>query len=101
MADERTPYPLPPLAEVGARLPDEVPWDTPIADLAAFWIEARCACGENAYLPLRLLAARVGWKRTLRTVMPRLRCSACGGRPSEVWLCENAASKDSPRHALC
>lgn len=99
MPDERLPYPFPPAPTI-AELPAAVPWDSAIADLAGLWLECRCGCGENAYLPLRRLAAQLGWKRTLRTILPRLKCSSCGGRPDVVNLLAEPASKTAPRHVL-
>lgn len=80
-----TKYPMPP--DRPAPFPDRAPWDTPISELP-FWLEIKCQCGRSTAYPLRLLAARVGWKKTLRSIVPRLKCEAeeCQQRPERVRL---------------
>jgi hypothetical protein len=87
--DDETRYGWPPLPP-SYLLPVVVPWDDPIADHSPLWLEGKCACGRRLY-PLRLLAAHVGWRRTLRDVVPRLRCQACEQRPSAWALIADAA----------
>lgn len=82
--DDKTPYGFPPLLD--QRLPAKIPWDTGIAELTGFCIEIACPDCGTVSMPLRYLAARIGHKRTLRSIVPRLRCKKCGGRPSLVRL---------------
>jgi len=83
--DPPTRYPLPP-EDISGVLPPTIPWDTPIAELSSCWLAISCDCGTSSLLPLRLMAAQRGWKLTLRSIVPRLRCKQCGGRPGRVVL---------------
>lgn len=88
--EPKTPYPFPP-HDIDSLFPEEVPWDLPIADLSRFSVEIACDCHEGVTkYPLRLMAAELGWKRTLRTIVPKLRCKHCGARPLSVALIERA-----------
>jgi hypothetical protein len=40
------------------------------------------------------MAANLGWKRTLRSIVPKLKCKSCGGRPIKVELVEYAGMND-------
>jgi hypothetical protein len=84
-----TRYGFPPEAPAVVPWPSEPPWDTPISELNALWLRIECDCGRSSGYPLRLMAARLGWKRTLRTIVPKLICE-CGGRPSSVVLADRA-----------
>ncbi len=64
--------------------PEDVPWDVPIHKLAGWWLEVQCPTHFVAAMPLRLLAANAGWNRTLRDVVPRLKCKLCGAAPIKV-----------------
>lgn len=88
--DPKTPYPLPPNRD--QPVPSVVPWDTEISELSGFWLLTRCECGRSSALPLRLLAAQLGWRKTLRTIVPKLKCKDCGSKPVEVVLTDNPAS---------
>ena len=90
-----TRYGWPPLPD-SYLLPAEVPRDDPIADHAHLWLEGHCTCGRRLY-PLRLLAAHVGWRQTLKDVVPRLRCQLCDERPGEWWLLDDPAAGTTGR----
>jgi hypothetical protein len=51
------------------------------------WLEVHCSC-QIAYLPLPLMAKNHGGGLLLGDVLPRLRCSKCGGRPKFMALIE-------------
>ena len=51
-----------------------------LADWAAWWIEARCAC-KVGYLPCRRLAMDHGGAHRVADVVARLRCPRCRERP--------------------
>ena len=81
-------FPLPP-AEGGLNhFPEQVPWNVPIFQMSNWWLSVDCRCGEKQ-VPLRLLAARIGWRITLREVVPFLRCTTCRERPSNVQLVDS------------
>lgn len=83
---EELPFPFPPQGGALTRFPESPPWDIPIFQMSDWWLTVRCPkCGE-AHLPLRLLAARRGWRLTLRAVVPRLKCKRCDARPASVDL---------------
>jgi hypothetical protein len=91
--DPKTPFPFPDLPPAFAPFPDHVGLDTPIADLSGWWLEVRCDCPEAAtaaFLPLRLLAARLGWDVPLGSVVRRLKCEKCGQPPLVLDLIESA-----------
>ncbi len=67
------------------QFPDQVPWSVPIFQMSNWWLTIDCRCGEKK-VPLRLLAARIGWRITLREIVPFLRCATCRERPSSVQL---------------
>jgi len=54
--------------------------------LAGCWLYIQCCKGVVIY-PVRLMASRHG-DRSLSDALDRLRCLACGGALSSVWLCE-------------
>lgn len=91
----QTPYGYP--EPTGAPFPTQPPWDTPIAELAGWWIENACPHEWIGSYPIRLLAAKYGWNMTLREVLPRVVCSHCGQRPIWLALVSNAAGEDG-RH---
>ena len=64
-----------------------------LADLVAWWLEARCGCGcgHVAYPPLRMLAAERGWRTSLGDLLPRLRCRRCRAAPERVDLIASPA----------
>lgn len=82
--DPATRYPLPPNRD--QRVPDVAPLDTEISELAGLWLRTECQCGRSSSLPLRLLAAQLGWRKTLGTIVPKLRCKECGSAPISVIL---------------
>jgi hypothetical protein len=84
-----TPYPLPPERTVHG-FPATPVLDTAIADLVGLWLKIECDCGRQQLYPLRLLAAKIGWKTTLRTIVPKLRCQDCGQHPRQVALIDRA-----------
>jgi len=88
--DPPTRYPLPEFR----LFPREVPWDTPISDLSGWWLSSTCDEHGTVAYPLRLMAANLGWKRTLRSIVPKLKCKSCGGRPIKVELVEYAGMND-------
>lgn len=92
--DERTKYGLPP--DQPAPRPLTPPWDFELQALTGLWLETKCDCGRRLY-PLRLMAANLGWRRTLRQVMPRLRCKECGKRPWVPMLIEDPAAETPGR----
>lgn len=61
-------------------LPTAVPWDDALCDHAPLWLEGKCTCGRRLY-PLGFMAAHLGWRHSLRDVVPRLRCKTCEERP--------------------
>jgi hypothetical protein len=66
-----------------------------LAELASYWLDLRCDCGNVVRHPLRLLGQRVGEQRRLSDVLPRLRCRECGQRPARVMLLNRP--DDSPQ----
>lgn len=82
---EQTPYPFPPEGRAFEPFPAAIPWDTAIHELSNWWLRIECECGISC-MPLRLLAARIGWDHTLRAIVPKLRCPKCRLRPSLVDL---------------
>ena len=62
----------PPEGDAWPEFPDVIPWDREICDLSAFWLEVTCTCARMTLVPLRRLAGDVGWKRTLREIVPKL-----------------------------
>lgn len=98
MRDPPSKYGFPPLN--GRALPESIPWDTPISELSELWVLKDCAdCGEGK-VPLRLIAAQRGWKLTLRTIVPRLRCSECGNTLRRARLTADAAGTGGRHGAL-
>ena len=83
-----TPFPIPPQGEAFVRFPESVPWEAPIWTLP-WWLGIKCDCGGGSTYPLRLMAAKIGWRNTLRQVVPRLKCKACGAPPSSVYLVDS------------
>jgi len=43
-----------------------------------------CDCGASREIEPEALARLVGWKVALRELAPRMRCSRCGKKASEV-----------------
>ena len=82
--DPPSKYGFPPLLD--QRLPAEVPWDTPIAELSGLSLSVTCDCGRSLRMPLRLLAATIGHKRTLRIILPKIVCKTCGAKPVHIAL---------------
>lgn len=88
---EETPFPVPPRDGALARFPEAIPWTTPIYQMSNWWLEITCSCSGNPMMmPLRLLAARVGWRRTLRDIVPHLKCRHCGRRAANVALTDGS-----------
>jgi hypothetical protein len=86
-----TRFGLPPYTDIG--LPTIVPWDKPISELSGLWLVIECTtCGTTEY-PVRRLAADQGWTRTLRGIVPRLRCDRCKAPPTVVVLVKNPADQ--------
>lgn len=81
-------FPLPPTEGGLDRFPERVPWTTPIFEMSNWWLTVDCSCGEKQ-VPLRLLAARIGWRITLREIVPFLRCATCRERPLNVQLVDS------------
>jgi hypothetical protein len=79
------PFPMPPVDGALDVFPDRVPWTTPIFQMSNWWLSVTCQCGQK-HVPLRLLSARIGWRITLREIVPFLRCATCRQRPSNVQL---------------
>jgi len=60
--------------------------DHRLSDWPGCCLEVRCPCSPRiTIMPVRLLTIRHG-DRLFRDVLTRLRCSACKGRPSPVYL---------------
>lgn len=83
-----TPFPLPPAEGALDRFPDKAPWTTPIFEMSNWWLVVECKCGQKQ-VPLRLMSAQIGWRITLREIVPFLRCSTCRQRPTNVQLVDN------------
>ncbi len=65
-----------------------------LAELAGCWLYLSGCCPRSVTYPLALLARRLGGHWRLGEVLPRLRCSACGGRPTRLVLADRG--DDSP-----
>lgn len=78
-----TRYGLPPQRDPFEPFPTEIPWDTPISELG-WWLKIT-AEGVTTVYPLRLMAARHGWKLTLRQAVAKLK-SKTGADPESVIL---------------
>lgn len=93
--DQKTRYGFPPERDPYEVFPDMPPWDTPLVDLSNWWLEIRCVCGRFSVYPLRLLAANVGWRKTLRQVVPLLKCDEvrCRRRPETVRLVSDSGGE--------
>lgn len=91
-----TPFPFPPLEGGEVRFPESPPLGVEIFRMSNWWLRITCPCGDRS-TPLRLLAAERGWRVTLRDLVPKLRCSTCGQRPSSVHL-EDTAAGEAGRH---
>jgi hypothetical protein len=65
--------------------------DTPIGELAEFWLEAKC-CGGTTFFPFKRVAARLraGNETPLQGAIRRFRCKACGGPPRYAAVVERA-----------
>jgi hypothetical protein len=65
--------------------------DTPIRDLADYWLELRC-CGGATFYPFKLIApkARHRGRTLLRDALRQFRCKGCGGPPQHVAVVERA-----------
>lgn len=83
---------FPPLPDVPRQFPTEPPMDVPLDELSEWWLRITCGCRGRRDYPLRLMAAKRGWKTTLGRVLPRLRCEKCGERPSSVVLISDPAA---------
>ncbi len=79
----------PPVPEPHPPFPTAPPLDTGLADLAWLWLVVHCGCGAKASLPLRRLAADLGWRTPLGAVTPRLSCQKCGARPASIDLTDD------------
>jgi hypothetical protein len=80
----KTKYGFPDLIDPFTPFPEEAPWDVPLAKLAGWWLEIECSDHFETGMPLRLLAANAGWTKTLRQVVPLLKCHSCGKPPVRV-----------------
>jgi hypothetical protein len=64
--------------------------DNPLAmrldQFGSCWLELRGCCSRAVYYPLPLLAEKQAGAVLLGEVLPRLRCEACGGKPSILAL---------------
>ena len=49
-----------------------------------FLVRVVCECGACREIAPQALARLVGWKVTLRELVPRMRCSQCGKKVAEV-----------------
>ena len=65
-----------------------------LADLGVCWLQLSGCCQRSTTYPLLLMAQRLGGQRLLGDVLPRLRCSGCGNKPSRMVLVDRA--DDSP-----
>jgi hypothetical protein len=83
---DTTRFGLPPVGAAFASFPSEPPLDVPLAELARWWLEIQCSCGKMVQLPLRRLAADLGWAMTLGSALPRLKCRRCGKAPKLVRI---------------
>lgn len=93
----KTRYGFPDMLPPFTPFPQEIPWGTPIAQLSGWWLEIECKTHFVTGMPLRLLAARAGWNRTLRGIAPALKCSKCGQPPVRVDFVSDAKG-DAGRH---
>ena len=82
----------PPIPDPMPPFPTEPPLSAGLAELAGLWLDVRCRCGRTSFPPLRLLAARHGWRTPLGDVLPRLRCSRCRTAPATVDLIADPAN---------
>jgi hypothetical protein len=55
--------------------------------LGKCWLEVHCSC-QIVYMPLPLMAKKHGGALLLGDLLPRLRCSKCGGRAKFMALVE-------------
>lgn len=86
-------FPVPPLEGGLEKFPDRVPWTTPIFQMSNWWLSIACKCGVK-HVPLRLLSAEIGWRITLREIVPFLRCSTCRERPTNVQLVDHVGGDE-------
>lgn len=102
LSKDSTRYGLPPEQDAFRPFPVEAPWNVPISELSDLWLRISCVCGTSTGYPLRLLAGEIGWTRTLREVIPKLRCKSCGAHPREILLTSQAYDKGpkAASHAL-
>ena len=98
---------FPPVSEPASPFPTTPPLSAGLAELAGYWLDVTCPCKRGLYmLPLRMLAAQVGWRVPLGAVLARLRCRDCGGAPASVTLTDDptnsagSPSKGPPAHRL-
>jgi hypothetical protein len=94
MPRDRLPPNLPPLPDELPPFPVSPPLEARAVDLVGWWIDARCACGQAASLPLRFLAARYGWNTRPGELVPRLACSRCHAPAARLRLAENPSFLD-------
>jgi len=53
-----------------------------LGELVEYWLELRCSgCTSVVYVPLRLLATRLGRRHRLQAIVKRLRCEHCVTAP--------------------
>ena len=57
-----------------------------LSDWPECHLEIRCGCGRSTHYPTKLLRRRSG-NHPFRAILPKLRCEACRGCPSPVYLC--------------
>lgn len=92
MRDPDTPHGFPPERDPWEPFPAEIPWQVPISDMG-WWLEIVCVQHGTVHMPLRLLAARLGWNRTLAEIVPKLKCQQCGRRPARVLLVSDSSGE--------
>jgi hypothetical protein len=61
-----------------------------LGELPGLWLEIHCACGVSTFSPCRRLAQERGARTRIGDVLSRLRCRACGRRPTRVALTDDA-----------
>lgn len=101
MKDRKPPFPFPDVPAWPPKFPTSVHPETPIVELASWWLRIECDCPRyfGTLYPCRLMSAELGWSVPLVRILDRLKCSRCGARPVSVKLVEGASSGPGGTHA--
>ena len=64
-----------------------------------FLVRVICECGACREIRPQALARLVGWKMTLKELAPRMRCSQCGNKATEVVAVARPRPRGVPQNS--